>query len=150
MPDTPNRRGRRNPGLAAELAAAQRVQATQSQQGVQQLPDPDEGYYDEQEQQEGAPHGYEEGEELPVLYPGDDIKVSRSSETQIDGTNHWFGCEARTTVQPHEGEEDAFARVYEVVTTRVEDMIDAAQETVRDGIARRRQEERRRRIEPTR
>jgi hypothetical protein len=151
----PNRRGRRNPSLAAELAAAQRI-AQQKEQGVvrRRDPEPEDEQYDEPAMEpvetDLLPDGELPPDELPMLYPGDIVIARRSSSTEIDGTEHWFSYGVSTRVQPHENEEDTFGRVLEVVNTRVEDIIDEATETIQRNIERRREEERRRPIQPTR
>jgi hypothetical protein len=133
-PAVPATRGRRDPDVAARIAANRDTEPTQPfEAGSEQWADAGEG-------QAQGPDG--------ILLPGDRIFAKRGSQVQVDGFEHWFTLGAETTVQPDEEPLDAFSRVAQFVNLGVQDLVADAEEGIRADNQRRRDEERHRPITP--
>ena len=126
-PSTPNRRGRRNPELLAEVQQPEM--------------DMDDGALNDA-------GGDQSPEEMPLLYPGDIMLAKASITMDVAGQEAWFTYGVQTRVQPHESEEDAFMRVGATITTRVLDLASAAEVEIEEEIRRQREAARRRPIAP--
>jgi hypothetical protein len=134
----PARRGRRNPEVAARIAAGRAAEAAAAANplvtGAEETALA-EFISDEYQTSEGEL----EAGEYPLLYPGDTVFAKATHTAVIGNQESWFTYAATSRIQNGEEEQDAFARVCTVVNGRSLDMIYDAEERVAEETARRQQ-----------
>lgn len=106
-PGQPQRRGRRDPELAARLALD---------------PTGDDAFVDAGEE------GPEGGNEMVI--DGDVVVAKVTHSVEFDGQPSWFTYGLQSRVLPGETEEDTFVRVATVVNTRVLDLAADAEDRI--------------------
>lgn len=142
-PSAPNTRGRRDPHVAAQIAASRQAE----QQYEENMP--------EMAFEPGSEAFIDAGDAQPddfdgLLQDGDIIMAKRTSEVDIDGNNHYFTFGVQTRVQPDETVIDAYGRVIGLVNQGVVDLAAESEEGIQAENERRLEEARRRPISPRR